>query len=273
MKIIPVFFICAALVFNAAIAYSAPVGSTATPALLKSAIVSKDDESAKVGIIGGFEYDSTNDRKLNGQRGKTDLRFYDAKLGLVFGDRIFLYGIGGTGFLEAKFRDNGSDFKMETNTDLTWGVGANIVLYEVILYDFDSTVLRLGIDGKYRGTKFEIDRVMINEGTIYEIPNSIVTDSAIEYNDWQIAGAVSWQWKSLVPYAGIKYSDASGEMRTTVSGTKYQQDIAGENNLGVFLGAEYIIKDPITDTEAVSVNVEYRIIDEEALSLSCAVRF
>lgn len=271
MRIVSI--VCAVLIFSVTAAYSAPVGSTATPALLKSSMISKYDEEAVVGIIGSFESDITNDRKLKNQLGKTDIRFFSGKIGLVFANRLLIYGLGGTARIEEKFKDKGSVIKFDSNTDMGWGVGATVVLFEKQLFDLDSSILRIGVDGKVRDTKLELDKIRV-DGVLYEgLPSKDVTSWNINYSDWQIAGAVSWQWKRLIPYAGVKFSDATGELSATVLGTEYRHDIGAEEKLGVFLGADYIIKDPITETDAISVNIEYRLLDEQALSLAFAVRF
>ena len=79
--------------------------------------------------------------------------------------------------------------------------------------------------------------------------------------------AVSYEYKQIVPYAGIKYSDVSGEAEAQIIGRKYKLDFDNENNVGIFAGGDITINDSFT------ANIEGRFIDETALSLAGTLRF
>ena len=66
---------------------------------------------------------------------------------------------------------------------------------------------------------------------------------------------------------GVKYSDSDGEGRAATRGITIIENLDADDNFGVFVGADIILIDSI------SVNVEGRFVDEEALSVGCAVRF
>ncbi|MFC1807254.1 hypothetical protein ACFL0T_02670 [Candidatus Omnitrophota bacterium] len=272
MKIILRLTICAVILFCSSAIYAAPVGNIATPALLESALISESKEDDKIGILGAFEADIINDRNLEGQDGKTDLRFYNGKIGLIFADRAIAYGLLGTGRIESKFKQLGNTIKFESNTDVAWGAGGTIILYEKTLYSWDNSIIRLGADGRYRSTSLEADRILVG-ATRYDIPDPLVSNIDIDYQDWQVAGAVSWQWKRLIPYVGGKYSDSSGNLRATVAGTTYDTDIEADSKFGIFFGTDILIKDPITEKDTITVNIEFRLIDEQAVTIGGAVRF
>jgi len=83
-----------------------------------------------------------------------------------------------------------------------------------------------------------------------------------------VAAAVSLQWDRFIPYAGVRYFDFDSTAEATIGGVKFEDDSAEpEHNVGIFVGTDVLI------TDSVSFNVEGRLIDEEAVTLGCAVRF
>lgn len=266
MKKVIVFFAIGVLLASVSIAYAAPVGNIAKPAMLKSAVLSKDVGS-DIGVIGEGEFDFVSDMKLKDSDSEDKYRFLGSKIDLVFTDKIIVYGLLGGAYYETKYDDEGSEIKIETKNDLAWGIGATAILYETKLEQFGSPILRFGVDGRYRSSELDVDKVVI-DGTEYKIPSGSVTGMSLEYKDWQIAGEVSSQWGRFIPYVGVKYSDMDAKASITVSGTTYtDDDFELKHKVGAFVGTDILVLD------SVSLNVEGRFINEEALTLGCAVRF
>jgi len=241
---------------------AAPVGNIAKPAMLKS--VMKSDENAKVGGIVEGEFDFGKDRKIKDSDSDTEFRFLGSKIGAIFENKFIIYGLLGSASYEEAFTDEGSKIKIESKEDLAWGIGATAILYEKKLKD---SILRFGIDGRWRTTDLDIDKVTI-DNVVYTIPSGNVTNLSLEYSEWQFAGAASLEWGKLVPYIGVKYSDIDATIKATVLGTTYEDSSAKlDNHLGVFAGCDLLILD------SMSVNIEGRFVDEEALTLGVAVRF
>jgi hypothetical protein len=260
-------FICLSFVFSITAVYAAPVGNIAAPAMLKSEFLSKNEDNPQIGFVAGGEFDITRDRKIKDDVGKTSYNFYGSKLGIIFADRAMVYGLLGGANSEWKYRDEGSDVKIKTKTDFAWGVGATVILYEKDLEIFDNTKLRFGVDGRYRQSKLDVDKVII-DGVTHKVPSGDVSSLELEYQDWQVAGAVSFQGKLITPYVGVKYSDMKAKGKATVAGVTYESDSTrARKKFGVFVGGDIVMLD------FVSLNVEGRFIDEEALTLGCMVRF
>ncbi|MFH0926663.1 MAG: hypothetical protein V1872_13695 [bacterium] len=241
---------------------AAPVGNIAKPAMLKS--IMKSDENAKVGGIVEGEFDFGKDRKIKDVDNDVEFRFLGSKIGAIFENKYIIYGLIGSAYYEEEFTDEGSKVKIESKEDLAWGIGATAILYETKLKD---STLRFGIDGRWRTTDLDIDKVTI-DNVVYTIPSGSVTNLSIEYSEWQFAGAASLELGRLFPYIGVKYSNIDATLKATVLGTTYEDNSSKlDSNVGIFAGCDLLVMD------SMSINVEGRFIDEEALTLGVAVRF
>ena len=148
------------------------------------------------------------------------------------------------------------------------GKTATMAVYvsETKLEEMGGGILRLGADGRYRHTDLDLDYIEV-DGVKYDIPSGSVSSAKLELREWQIALAASYQIDQFIPYVGGKYSDLSGDAKTTVSGTEYKSDLDSDNNFGVFVGADLLVNDSAV------INVEGRFIDETALSGGATIRF
>ena len=264
MKKLIAIIICFGFVLSVTAAYAAPVGNIATPSTLKKGIIYKD-EGAQFAVVAGGEVDLTWDQNLKRQSDDTEYYLYGGKIGVLIWDRIMPYAI--LGAAEAKkqaFDINGTKVQWNTKYDFVWGAGGTAMLYETKLEGMGNGTLRIGVDGKYRQSHLKVDNISVN-GT--EQAASAVTQSKYELEQWQVALAVSYQIDQIIPYVGVKYSDATGEAVTTVSGTKYKNDFENKDNVGIFVGGDILLNDSFT------ANIEGRFIDETALSLGATLRF
>jgi len=264
MKKLIAIIICFGFVLSVTAAYAAPVGNIATPSTLKKGIIYKD-EAAQFAVVAGSEVDLTWNQNLKRQDDDTEYYLYDGKIGVLIMDRIMPYAI--LGAAEAKkqtFNIDGTKIKWDTKYDFVWGVGGTAMLYETKLEGMGNGTLRIGVDGKYRQSHLKVDKIAING---VEQADTDVTQSKYELEQWQVALAVSYQIDQIIPYVGVKYSDATGEAVTTISGTKYKNDFENEDNVGIFVGGDILINDSFT------ANIEGRFIDETALSLGATLRF
>jgi len=264
MKKLIAIIICFGFVLSVTAAYAAPVGNIATPSTLKKGIIYKD-EGGKFAVIAGGEVDLTWDQNLKRQNDDTEYYLYAGKIGVLIMDRFMPYAI--LGAAEAKkqtFDINGTKIKWDTNYDFVWGVGGTAMLYETKLEGMGNGTLRIGVDGKYRQSHLKVDKISLDG---VEQVDSAVTQAKYELEQWQVALAVSYQIEQIIPYVGVKYSDATGEAVTTISGIQYKNDFENKDNVGIFVGGDILINDTFT------ANIEGRFIDETALSLGATLRF
>jgi len=249
-------------------AYGMPVGNPASPAMIKKGLVLGEDEKNGFGIALNPEVDYVFDKNMKYQDKRDDAQyaFYGANAGLVFTDKLFAYGIIGAADAEYKLDVGAKHVKWDTDTNIAWGAGATLILYEKEITVRDKAILRIGIDGKYRRSDLDLDKVTINDDS-YDAGDSAITDKKFEQDDWQVSAGVSCQFDRVIPYAGVKYSDMDGEASVTVSGTEYKSDFSAEDNFGLFCGIDILFTDCFT------ANVEGRFIDETAITAGGTVRF
>ncbi len=266
MKKLIAIIICFGFVLSVTAAYAAPVGNIATPSTLKKGIIYKD-EAAQFAVVAGGEVDLTWDQNLKRQDNDTEYYLYGGKIGVLIMDRFMPYAI--LGAAEAKkqqFNINSNKIKWETDYDFVWGVGGTAMLYETKLEGMGNGTLRIGVDGKYRQSHLKVDKV-VRDGVSYNTSDAAVTQSKYELEQWQVALAVSYQIDQIIPYVGVKYSDATGEAVTKIDGLSYKNDFENEDNVGIFVGGDILLNDSFT------ANIEGRFIDETALSLGATLRF
>jgi hypothetical protein len=239
------------------------VGNIATPATLQKGIIYQDKD-AQFAVVAGGEIDLTWDQNLKHQDNKTEYYFYGGKIGVLIMNRFMPYAI--LGAAEAKkqtFDVNGVKVRWDTKYDFVWGVGGTAMLYETKIEGMGNGTLRIGVDGRYRQSHLKVDKIALDD-VVQE--SSDVTQSRYKLEQWQVGLAVSYQMDQFIPYVGVKYSDASGDAKATIS-TEYKHDFANKDNVGMFVGGDFLVSDSFT------ANVEGRFFDETALSLGATLRF
>lgn len=264
MKQIGIWLVCALFVFSSIAAYAAPVGNIATPKILKGLML-KDEES-QFGIAIGPEIDVIFDRSLEDQVGDPRYQFLGAKAGLVVGEKAILYGIFGAGSAEYEFELLSNEVEWKTETGMVWGAGATFILYEKEIAVREKGMLRVGIDGRYRVSDLDLDKVVFG-GVNYDPSDAALSGVTFDCKEWQVALEVAYQTGKITPYAGVKYSDIEGKAEATILGTEYSRNFEPRENVGVFAGADILI------TDSVSVYAEGRFFDESALSAGGTIRF
>jgi hypothetical protein len=264
MKKLIAIIICFGFILSVTAAYAAPVGNIATPSTLKKGIIYKDD-GAQFAVVAGGEVDLTWDQNLKRQKTDTEYYLYSGKVGVLIWDRIMPYAILGAGEAKKQAYDiNGTKIQWDTKYDFVWGVGGTAMLYETKIEGMGNGTFRIGVDGKYRQSKLKVDHVKKDD---VQMADSSVTQSRYNLEQWQVALAVSYQMDQIIPYVGVKYSDATGEAKATIDGTAYKNDFENEDNVGIFVGGDILLNDSFT------ANIEGRFIDETALSLGATLRF
>lgn len=273
-------------VLSAGAALAGPVGNIADPAILKKSIIRED--TGGLFIVGGAVVDVVTDRVLETNMAVAnqlsdslaedyEITYYGLKIGTGFLDKGIAYLLLGSG--------TAGQGNWDTKSDFIWGAGVNYILYEKKFNPTDA--FRVGVDAKFRYADWDGEneiRTYAEDAVMGDQLVSLAVDerwsSSWEFTEWQVALAASYQLYAFCPYAGIKYSDVSGERDFTGNVTKtYQDEVVAseqkgytidndaEDNFGYFLGAGFNITDMAT------INVEGRFGDEEALSGSFLIRF
>lgn len=258
-------FICWLFIFSTVLAYAAPVGNITTPKILKKGLVIKGEES-QFGLVIGPEVDIIFDHQLKDQEDDTEYKFFGGKAGVIIGDKALVYGLCGAAGAEQKFEILGKKVEWETEIDIAYGAGASLIIYEKEIAVREKGILRIGIDGRYRSSDLDVDKIILN-GSGYGSSDASVSKSKFDCSEWQVALEVAYQTDRIIPYGGVKYSGIGGKAEATISGTEYSKDFDLKHEVGIFAGAEVLI------TDAVSAYAEGRFIDETALSAGAIIRF
>jgi len=257
--------LCVMFILSTTLTFAAPVGNIATPAVIKKGLFIQDQQG-QYGIIAVSENDVTWDRNLKDQFSDSQYNFFGGKVGVVFVDKYVVYGLIGGAQAKQKFTISGVDIKWDTKYDLAWGVGGTAILYETQVKEMGNGILRIGIDGRYRQSHLDVDKIVASPGN-FNINNATATSSKYEFADWQAALALAYQVDKFVPYVGVKYSDAVGEATVTAGGTEFKIDFEGADNVGVFAGMDVLLNDSF------SIGCEGRFIDETAVTGAATLKF
>jgi len=255
-------------VFCTVTAYATPVGNIAVPDMVKKGLVTKGGHN-QFSIMVTPEVDLTYDRNMKDQAKDTEYSFYGSRAGVVFNNKAYIYGLFGAADAQHKYKISGEQVEWDTETGFAWGAGATLIIYEKEITFRDKGILRIGIDGRYRNSNLDIDKVTVgtDSTTSYDSSDSALTAKKFEFEEWQAALGISFQFDRLSPYVGVKYSDATGKVKATVSGTEYSYDPDPKSNIGFFGGLDILF------SEYFSVNVEARVLDEKAFSGGSTIRF
>lgn len=174
----------------------------------------------------------------------------------------------GSSNLDLKWDQYGRSVKVETGPGFVWGVGAKVKLYE-----FEDMGIKLTLDGQYRDTELDIDKIKLAGA----VPST--KDENFEIDEWQVSLLGSKKFilpfgntdYYLVSYGGITYSSSTVDVKFTDSiGILYSTfDANDRNEFGIVLGCDIM---PFY-TSCYLLNVELRLINETALSLGGTVKF
>jgi major outer membrane protein len=244
---------------------AAPVGNAAAPQLIQEGFFLSSDfwVDGRAGYEGDFIFDARMEQ-TNGAR--VDCYKQDSNSGtltLNFLDRIDLYGVFGSSRTCASWRFTDMDdiinrVEIETFYDFLWGVGVRGILFEW-------GCASLGLGARYENAYYEPSWLAINA------INVSTAGTRLEWEEWQVDLNFSYQIELLTPYIGLKYSRAN----TSLNGfdVPIASNGAGSNHfenrdqVGIFIGCS------ISNGKYFMLNIEGRLVDEEAVTISGDIRF
>lgn len=266
------------LLLPAFTASGAPVGNIADPVMLYRGVLT---EERPYGFVFDLEYDWNTERKFEDQYSfDYEFSFATAKIGGIIRKSVLVYALFGMGqhndkkqIWNYKTSDGINHIAFETDPGIVYGAGVKAVMYEHKVDD--GVFLRVGLDAVYRRVEVEADdsvlflrRYNVAIPTIREdgsIPN---TDYALDFDEYQVAVAVSYQIDDAVPYLGFKVSEGRGHEEIKPPGyINYKGDIKTKRNKGYIFGLTYYFFNKC------SLGIEARLGDEDAVTMNTMVRF
>jgi hypothetical protein len=148
--------------------------------------------------------------------------------------RVEVYG--SLGEMRANFDQKGREYR--TDHHLTWGVGARGIL-------FRKRTTTLGMDGAYQMAHLHIRG----------------NSAKLKYQDWQVGLGIAHQVDILTPYLALTCSGMRGKM------TEPALRLRNRHWIGFALGCSFC------SGQCFDVNVEARVLDEQAFSLAANLKF
>lgn len=255
--------------FFSRLAISTPINNPALCVYIQEGLFlpGKYSLSARVGYEGNFISDARLEQKGVHSARVDNYHLSSNSATAVFNvkNRVDLFAILGASRISANWRISppfGGIFRiaLQTRYDFNWSLGSRVVLWK-------NEKSALGITGRYFFTKADISWLTSNG-----VPQ-LVRGGKIDYKEWQVDLGISHKIGFLVPYCGIKYSNAVSDIFQLPSpvvissgGTNTLQ-MQRKDHIGGFLGVT------LTDGKKILISIEARLADEEAATILGQFRF
>lgn len=247
---------------------AAPVGNTSAPELIQEGFLISCDSwiNFRLGYEGDFVADGRMKQHDQGV-GRVDTYEQWTNSGTVtlnILDRMDIYGVFGSSRTEADWRFGDlsagtvSRIELETKYCFLWAAGARAILYEWC----NASV---GLGGRYSSCNYR-PVWLTSDGLLQS-----VSGSHFSWREWQINLDASYKIDLFTPYIGIKYSNARTQLKDFL--VPISADLTGSNSfknripVGLYLGCT------LSTGQYFMLNVEGRLIDEEAVTISGDFRF
>jgi hypothetical protein len=247
---------------------AAPVGNTSAPELIQKGLVISCD--SWIDFRAGYEGDFVADGRMTQyEQGFGRLDNYQqwtnsgtATLNVL--DRLDLYAVFGSSRTEADWRFNdasaGTVARIELKTEdcFLWAAGARAILYEW-------GNASLGLGGRYSSCNYLPESLASNGRS------QPVNGSQFFWKEWQINFDASYKIHLFTPYIGIKYLNARTQLKDFL--VPISASLSGSNSfrnripVGLYLGCT------LSNRHYFMLNLEGRLVDEEAITISADFRF
>ena len=269
MRRIGVLFLLLLLTVSGKI-YAAPVGLTSEADSVEgNEIIRGSDAELSLGII----TDYIAEKKIDIDSGEFEMTAYMVRIGLNFLDRYNLYfDIGETDNVKFRYVLHGEENTVEFAGDTILGIGLSGLIYRW------ENGIEIGASASYRHADMTLTKATIGSAVWERGLMTHVTDD--KYQEYQVAGELAWRTDLITPYIGVKYSYTELGCDFTIGGGSRRNTSSSNaaENIGVFLGFTITPTvnpkmNMIREGHRLSINVEGRLIDEEALSLGVDYRF
>ncbi len=245
----------------AGLVYSAPVDLPLGSKELMGKKWSYEENTKQTEISLGLELDFISKIELS-DGGELEANFYNTKITFSAADNIDFYiNIGQANDVSYKVGILGSnvEFNLDGATMYGLGISGNI--------PFKEDLMNLSIDLKYRTISGMDYKSIVLDGVSYS-KASLGGSAEADWSELQLAVAASKKIDCFMPYAGIKFSSVGVSAKATILGIEYDSGtFDNDNKIGVFAGIS------ITPTDQMSIDLQGRFIDEQAIMLSFVYKF
>lgn len=247
---------------------AAPVGNTSAPEIIQQGLFISCDSwiDFRLGYEGDFVADGRMKQCDQGHGRVDTFKQWTNSGTFTFNilDRIDLYGVFGSSRAEAdwRFADSSagtvSRIQTETKYNFLCAAGGRAIAYEWCHTS-------LGFGGRYTSCNYE---------PIWLTTDGILIDTAGSYfrwKEWQVNLDVSYKIELFTPYIGIKYSNAKTRLKNFQ--TPISANLSGSNSFKNRLPVGLYVGCTLSTGKYFMLNIEGRVIDEEAATISGDFRF
>ncbi len=254
------------LLMTSTFVYAGPIGNPSVPEIIEEGFMISPaaGASVRVGYEGNFVSDArlTQYREGRGRVDEFQLDINSGTLTLNVLNRVDFYGVLGASRIKSnwRFEVNNVESRIETETNyrLAWSAGTNIALLT-----WGNTAF--GAGGRYTYTDPSISWLTSNGVPI----NNVRT--TIKFREWQGNLGFSHKIDIFIPYIGVKYSNAKARIidaDTIIANNGDASDHMKRNyHFGLYLGCT------LSNAKLFMLNLEARLIDEEAFTISGDIKF
>ncbi len=258
--------LCFSLLFSSL--YSAPIGNTAAPSIIKEGLIFSCENwiDLRVGYEGDFVVDGRVNQFDQGS-GRVDRYQQQTNSAVVTANilnRLDLYALFGSSKTKAKWRfedmvaETITLMQLKTTHDILYGGGGRAILFEW-------GKASLGMGGRYSTCEYDPKSLSAN-GT-----QQSVQGSEMHWNEWQVNLDLSYHIDLFTIYIGTKYMQAvtrlSGFSVPISANQTGSNSFKNRDPVGLYLGCT------LSNGKYFMMNLEGRLIDEEAVTVSADFRF
>lgn len=241
-------------------------------AAIKDAMDSyESDVKMKAGVDAEFIFEKKLKTAGDDTNAKIEGQNYNLKIAGNVMNVLEPYIKIGTSALEVKWTQHSQNITVDAKPGFVLGGGLKAKVWE-----FETTGIKLTLDGQYKNTRLDIDKAKINGSS----STASATATTFEIREWQISLLAS---KKLivplgaedcytVPYMGLTYSDSDVNVHFTQSSSGLLYSTYNASNkdvLGFVLGCDVL---PSLSSWYL-LSLELRLINETAFSLSGTMKF
>lgn len=219
---------------------------------------------ASVGL--GIEGNVIDESELRDQNGDMEGDIGTVKIIYSVADRVDLYADFGVASgmeysAEQTVNNVTSDVTFAMSDETALGMGIAVVLYR------EDNGLSLNADLKYRKIQdMDYDSVTVDGATSSRDELEATTEA--NYEQWHAALGLSYQLGMLTPYAGIKFVGGDYSAAAMVDSTAYELRSTGnDSRVGAYAGLTLL------PAERLAIDIQGRVVDEEAFSASLTFMF
>jgi len=253
-------------IISIAVLHAAPVGNPMAPQLIQEGDLIPCD--SWVDVRAGYEGDFVGDGRLRQTTegsGRVDTFQQYTNSGtftLNILDRLDLYGVFGSSRVCADWRFNSlgtiTRIQLETLYHFIWGAGARGIFFEC-------GKICLGLGGRYSFCSYKPSWLATNAVPVR------VAGTRLTWREWQVDLDIAYNIDLFTPYLGLKYSNVRATLGTfpipiSNSGTG-RDEFENRTPVGVFIGCS------ISNCKYFMLNIEGRLVDEDAVTISGDLRF